>query len=356
MKENKASIAIQAAPHEVWQVLTDLNHYHEWNPMMVHAKGTIAGESLDLKMRLPARIFCGAPVSCSWSPKVAKVEPNLCLEWSGMKGFIDRTHYFRLSSTHGGTVTEFTQGERCSGWGMGLFSSFGSQEDARRGFIAMNKALEVEAIRRKSIAEKTGSGEKEGRDKEEEIAQLDISDPAAVAASGVMKAAIPAAAEAVAAASDHYADDAVADMEDIAIAEESLSSEQAPEASSVVVEPVIVPNMTEMPMEKSEKRTSIIGAVSSLFISSKPSSTPLQPSVSKDGLISKAVLEEEDDDDEEEGGEEDNDDDEDEGGDGTVCGDLVEDADAKRERDAKNAERIELDLGLSDMDLSDFGL
>ncbi|KAF9944692.1 hypothetical protein BGZ70_004418, partial [Mortierella alpina] len=312
------------------------------------------GESLDLKMRLPARIFCGAPVSCSWSPKIAKVEPNSRLEWSGMKGFVDRTHYFQLSSTHEGSVTEFTQGERYSGWGMGLFSSFGSQEDARRGFIAMNKALEVEAIRRKSIAEKTGSGEKEDRDKEEEIAQLDISDPAAVAASGVMKAAIPAAAAPATAASDHQGDDTVADMEDIVNANENVTSEQSPEASSVVEEAAVSPNMTEKPMEKSEKRTSIIGAVSSLFISSKPSPAPLPASASKDELISKAVPEEEDD---EEGGEEDNeDDDEDEVGDGTVCGDLMEDVDAKKERDAKNAERIELDLGLSDMDLSDFGL
>ncbi|KAF9949959.1 hypothetical protein BGZ72_008276 [Mortierella alpina] len=328
MKENKASIAIQAAPQEVWQVLTDLDHYHEWNPMMVHAKGTIAvGESLDLKMRLPARIFCGAPVC-----------------------FTDRTHYFQLSSTHGGTVTEFTQGERYSGWGMGLFSSFGSLEDTRRGFIAMNKAIQVEAIRRKSIAEKTGSNEKEGREKEEEIAQLDISDPAAVAASGVMKAATLAAT----ATDDHQVDDdAAAEMEEVEVAVEDVTASHSPEASSDIEELAVAPCMTEKLMEKSEKRTSIIGAVSSLFISSKPLPTPLSASASKDELISKAMPEEEE---EEEGEGNDDDDDEDEAGDGTVCEDLTEDADAKKERDAKNAERIELDLGLSDMDLSDFGL
>ncbi|KAF9980033.1 hypothetical protein BGZ75_008948 [Mortierella antarctica] len=353
MKETKASIAIQAAPQEVWQVLTDLDRYHEWNPMMVHAKGTIAvGESLDLRMRLPARIFCGAPVSCSWSPKIAKVEPNSCLEWSGMKGFIDRTHYFQLSSTHGGTATEFTQGERYSGWGMGLFSSFGSLEDARRGFIIMNNALQHETVRRKSIAEKTGSSEKEGRDKEEEIAQLDISDPAAVAASGVMKAAAPEAA--AIAADDHQADDTIAEMEDIETAAGDVTVSHSPEPSSDTEEPVVAPNMTERSMEKSEKRTSIIGAVSSLFISSKPSPTPMPASTSKDELFSKAVPEEEEEEEEEEG-EDSGDDGDDEVGDGTVCGDLVEDVDVKKERDAKNAERIELDLGLSDMDLSDFG-
>ncbi|KAF9276651.1 hypothetical protein BGZ68_009866 [Mortierella alpina] len=345
MKENKASIAIQATPQEVWQVLTDLDHYHEWNPMMVHAKGTVAvGESLDLKMRLPARIFCGAPVSCSWSPKIAKVEPNSCLEWSGMKGFIDRTHYFQLSSTHGGTVTEFTQGERYSGWDIGLFSSFGNLEDALRAF---NKAIATEALRRKSIAEKTGSSEKEGRDKEEEIAQLDISDPAAVAAAGVIKTATSVAAAIVAGEADNTA----AEKEDLETSTEDVTANHSREASSDIEEPIAVSNMTEVPMEKSEKRTSIIGAVSSLFISSKPTPTPLPASASKEELDSKAVSKEEGEEEEENNG----DDDEDEVGDGTVCGDLVEDADAKKERDAKNAERIELDLGLSDMDLGDFG-
>lgn len=43
MKDIKSSITITATPQEVWQVLVDLEHYHEWNPMFVEAKGTIAG-------------------------------------------------------------------------------------------------------------------------------------------------------------------------------------------------------------------------------------------------------------------------------------------------------------------------
>jgi uncharacterized protein YndB with AHSA1/START domain len=43
MKENKASITIQASPSDVWSVLTDLDNYHDWNPMFISAKGKIAG-------------------------------------------------------------------------------------------------------------------------------------------------------------------------------------------------------------------------------------------------------------------------------------------------------------------------
>ncbi|KAG0208289.1 hypothetical protein BGX28_000681 [Mortierella sp. GBA30] len=357
MKENKASITIQATPREVWQVLTDLEHYHDWNPMLVQANGTIAvGQSLDLKMRLPAKIFCGAPLSCSWSPKITKVEPNCCLEWTGIKGFMDRTHYFQLNSSDDGKVTEFTQGEHYSGWGASLFSSFGSMDDTRRGFVAMNNALQMEAARRKSIAEKTGLNEKEGKEKEVEVAQLDISDLAAVAAAGVMAQA--ATTPTTASDNGRANDEGIPERNtttSVGHAEECIPNIATPEPS-VAVEDAPAANAnasptTEHPTEISEKRSSIIGVVSALFSSSKPSSTPerLPTSPSKDELISKAVSDEEEEEEEEE-------DDGDEANEEKYYMDPVEDTVAKNEREAKNAERIELDLGSSAIDFGDFGL
>ncbi|KAF9546195.1 hypothetical protein EC957_009933 [Mortierella hygrophila] len=344
MKENKVSISIQASPSDVWSVLTDFDSYHYWNPMFTSAKGKLAASS--------------------WSPRIIKLEPNSCLEWftpAGLKGFVDGTHYFQLASTHNGTATEFTQGERYTGWGIGLYSSFGTMEDARRGFAAMNSALQIEILRRRqvgSLAEKTGSAAK-GDDKgtkeasDNEIAQLDISDPAAVAA-----IAVTSTTTNVAANRNHNREESVSEKEARA---SDVSASGAP--SAAFLEGLQEPAAPAVPAPEKpvEKRTSIIGAVSSLFTSSKSPSTSadrLPQSTSKDDLISKTVAEESEehlnyqDNNYEDGDDHDEDEDGNDGGDNVH---EIEDPETKRAREAKNAERIELDLGSGDLSLGDFG-
>ncbi|KAF9968910.1 hypothetical protein BGZ73_009047, partial [Actinomortierella ambigua] len=63
------------------------------------------------------------------------------------------THFFQLTASSDGQTTEFIQGERYEGWGTGLFSGFGTVEDARAGFAAMNRALKLEVLRRVSEGE-----------------------------------------------------------------------------------------------------------------------------------------------------------------------------------------------------------
>ncbi|KAF9377199.1 hypothetical protein CPB97_010350 [Podila verticillata] len=320
MKEIKASITIAASPSEVWQTLTDFDHYPDWNPMLTLVKGKFAvGELLNVRMRLPSRLMCGTPVSCSWSPMVIKSEPGACLEWSapysGIKGCLNGTHYFQLTSSHGGTQTEFTQGKKYHGWGTSLYSVAGSIEGARRGLVAMNSALAVETVRRKQLPSKstivekaTTVNEKAIKDSDSEmvdlaVVDLDISDSAAVAE---------------------------------ATADSSFEPSEEPEPTCASLKP--------------EKRTSIIGAgISSLFgVVSKPS---MPSSSSRDELINPAIAEEtEDGDEDEEGEDEDGDDD---GEDGFEL--PPEDPEAKRQREAKNAERIELDLGGGELSMADFG-
>ncbi|KAF9192870.1 hypothetical protein BGZ51_004633 [Haplosporangium sp. Z 767] len=335
MKDIKSSITITASPQEVWQVLVDLEHYHEWNPMFVEAKGTIA--------------------AFSWSPKVAKLEPNASLEWSspvsGMSGVVNGTHYFQLSCTNDGTSTEFTQGRRYEGVGSSLCSGFGSMEDARRGLTAMNKALQMETARRKSMAK---PNEPPVDEKEEEIAQLDISDSTAVAAAVLSSSTMG---------------DTTIEERNIAIEEKSSTIEEknatideknTPEAlASDTTEKVPLPS-TEYaiaPIARTaerlagrthEKRASIIGAVSSLFGSTKPSAQDRLPtSTSRIDLLSKALEEEQEDDGRDQEIEEEK---------RKECEIQADDPEAKNAREVKNAERIELDLGSSDIDLGDFGI
>ncbi|KAF9175463.1 hypothetical protein BGX21_007562 [Mortierella sp. AD011] len=326
MKEIKASITIQAPLHEVWTVLTDLDHYHDWNPLFVQAKGTIAdGETLSIKARLPSMVFCGAPLLYSRSPKITKAEQNSFLEWFTTATGVKATHYFKLTSQDGKT-TEFIQGECYGGWGAG----FGSTEGARRGIVAMNNALQLEVTRRREGSSGGNSGsETKNPEKDENVdnvAQLDISDKAAVAAA--------AAAAAFSTIDLNEADDTLQ-------TDENEKGKEALSNNGVISPPV----------EKYvEKRTSIIGAVSSLFSSSKPTSSDrIQGSSSKDDLISKTVLEESGESNMTATDEGDGDEDEDED-------EEMEDPASKQEREAKNAERIELDFGPSDMSFGDFGL
>lgn len=41
MKENRNEIVINASPEQVWQVLTDLEHYSEWNPLLYRGSGSV---------------------------------------------------------------------------------------------------------------------------------------------------------------------------------------------------------------------------------------------------------------------------------------------------------------------------
>lgn len=229
--------------------------------------------------------------------------------------FKQGTHYFQLTSSHGGTQTEFTQGKKYHGWGTSLYSVAGSIEGARRGLVAMNSALAVETVRRKQLSSKsttvekaTTVNEKTIKDSDSEmvdlaVVDLDISDSAAVA---------------------------------VATADSSFEPSEEPEPTCASPKP--------------DKRTSIIGAgISSLFGGgSKPS---MPSSSSRDDLINPAIAEETEDGDEgEEGEDEDGDDD---GEDGFEL--PPEDPETKRQREAKNAERIELDLGGGELSMADFG-
>lgn len=235
-------------------------------------------------------------------------------------------------------------------------------ENARRGFVAMNNALQIETLRRRQVgglAEKTGSaagsddkGTREASDNE--IAQLDISDLAAVAAIAGTSTTTTVAADRT-----HNREESASEKE--ARTSDVSAAGAPPAAFSEGVQEPAAP-AAPVPEKPVEKRTSIIDAVSSLFTSSKSPSTSadrLPQSTSKEDLISKAVAEEskehlnDQDNTNEDEDDHDEDDDGDDGGDDVH---EVEDPEAKMVREAKNAERIELDLGSGDLSLGDFGI
>jgi hypothetical protein len=100
MRTIQTQITIDATPEAVWDVLTDFDRYHEWNPFVVEACGRPqAGERLELRMRL-------GRATSAVRPEIIVAEPNRALEWLGAvgrRGIFDGRHRFELAAEHGKT-------------------------------------------------------------------------------------------------------------------------------------------------------------------------------------------------------------------------------------------------------------
>ena len=134
-------IEIDATPEAVWNILTDLDGYADWNPFITSATGTVAvGERLVNRMRPPG----GREMPLK--PTVTAVEPEATFEWLGhlgVSGVFDGRHRFELEQTPSGG-TRLKHSEFFSG---ALVRPMRNWLDTktRNGFIAMNEALKARA-------------------------------------------------------------------------------------------------------------------------------------------------------------------------------------------------------------------
>ena len=137
-------VEIAAPVDAVWETLTDLASYPDWNPFIVSAEGRVdEGERLTNRLQPPG----GKAIT--FRPVVTVVEPAATLEWLGrlgLPGIFDGRHRFDLApSPNGGTVV--VQSEQFHGVLVRLLRrSLDTQ--TRSGFVAMNDALKerVEAV------------------------------------------------------------------------------------------------------------------------------------------------------------------------------------------------------------------
>jgi hypothetical protein len=111
-KQLHAEVEIQAPADRVWEVLTDLAAYPEWNPFIVQAAGeTVPGSHLELHMRLSGR----RPTTIR--PEVLEADPARRLRWLGrllVPGLFDGEHSFTLHPTAPGS-TRLAQHEEFRG-------------------------------------------------------------------------------------------------------------------------------------------------------------------------------------------------------------------------------------------------
>jgi hypothetical protein len=75
MKENRNEIEIHATAEQVWQVLTDLDKYSEWNPLLYRGVGKVeTGETVEVSAKTASK-------DMKFICKVTEVEPYRKFAW-----------------------------------------------------------------------------------------------------------------------------------------------------------------------------------------------------------------------------------------------------------------------------------
>jgi hypothetical protein len=136
MKENRNEVEIQGTVEEVWAVLTHLEQYAEWNPLLYRAAGKVAvGEHVELSAKT-------ASTDMNFSCEVVKVDPLREFSWKfhvGMPFLFRGEHIFRLEQIDDQKV-RFTDREIFHGLLVPLQVK-DIETNAKAGMVAMGEAL-----------------------------------------------------------------------------------------------------------------------------------------------------------------------------------------------------------------------
>ena len=138
--EIHTEIQIDAPPATVWEIVTDLASYSDWNPFITSSEGTLAvGERLVNRLEPPG----GRPLT--FKPTVTDVDPGHAFEWLGrlaLPGLFDGRHRFEVVPDDDRTRLLHT--ERFSGILVPLLRK-SLDTHTRAGFEAMNTAVKARA-------------------------------------------------------------------------------------------------------------------------------------------------------------------------------------------------------------------
>lgn len=136
----QTDIEITAPPETVWDVLTNLDEYRDWNPFIISATGNVeVGERLINRMQQPGSR------AMTIKPTVTEVETGRTFEWLGVLGIpgvFDGRHRFELEETV--TGTRLVQSEQFRGI-LVRFMRKMIDTSTRQAFEQMNSALKERA-------------------------------------------------------------------------------------------------------------------------------------------------------------------------------------------------------------------
>lgn len=137
MKEVFTEIEIKAPAETVWAVLTDLSHYHLWNPFIRQATGAaVVGKRLENR----PKVFLGRGMV--FRPLVTRVVPEREFRWFGhflRPGLGDGEHIFEIQPT-GSNRVRLVHRQIFTGVLVPILWPFLANK-TRNGFKRMNQAL-----------------------------------------------------------------------------------------------------------------------------------------------------------------------------------------------------------------------
>ncbi len=139
MLEVSAETEIDAPAEAVWRVLTDLDQFHAWNPFIRDARGdTSIGGEVHVRVRPSMRVplHFRANITTSEPPHELRWHGHLLADW-----LASGEHVFSIEQIDDDHV-RFVQRETFSGVLPWLAARLLARE-ARRGFVAMNRALDA---------------------------------------------------------------------------------------------------------------------------------------------------------------------------------------------------------------------
>jgi len=138
MRELSTEIEFEGTPQEVWDVLTDLPAYAQWNPFIkaIHGEPR-TGAKLEVRMEPEGER------AMTFRPMVLMAEPGREFKWLGhllVPGIFDGEHRWLIEEIDAGRV-RFTQSERFGGILVPLLWKKLRDGGTAKGFRAMNEAL-----------------------------------------------------------------------------------------------------------------------------------------------------------------------------------------------------------------------
>ncbi|BDW83484.1 hypothetical protein MACH24_29220 [Erythrobacter sp. Dej080120_24] len=137
----RTQIEIDAPKERIWDILVDLDRYHEWNPFITDARGRIApGATFEVRPRTDSgkrHVFV---------PQVTDYREHREFTWTGafyFRWIALGDHTFRLTELENGRV-RVDHDERIYGFAAPLLYLL-TKEQIMTGFEAMNAALKTRA-------------------------------------------------------------------------------------------------------------------------------------------------------------------------------------------------------------------
>ncbi len=137
----RTDIDIDSPPEAVWEILTDLERYEDWNPFIESAEGEVAvGATLSARLQPPGGR------AMTFKPTVTEAEFAAAFEWLGrlgLPGIFDGRHRFELEATPSGG-THLVHTEHFSGV-LVRFMRTSLDTQTVEGFRLMNDAVKGRA-------------------------------------------------------------------------------------------------------------------------------------------------------------------------------------------------------------------